>query len=86
MKKHYVEVIFKPTGKVIARVKRKLKSEQIGNFCPIFCTYQGKSRLLKSRQGDLSDPFRRNESYTDSFYIEVDDFTVTAKQYQAINS
>ena len=86
MKKHYVEVIFKPTGKVIARVKCKLKAEQIGNFSPVFCTYQGKSRLVKSRQGDLSDPFRRNDSYTDSLYIEVDDYTVTARQYQAMNN
>mgnify|MGYP001597326007 CR=1 FL=1 len=86
MKKHNIEVIFKPTGKVMARVKRQLRSESIGNFSPVFCTFQGKQRLVKSRRGDLSDPFRREEDYLDSLYVEVDDFTVTANQYRALNS
>jgi hypothetical protein len=86
MKKYPVEVIFKSTGKVIARVSRRLHIEQMGNFSPVFCTYQGKSRLVKSRSGDLSDPFRREDSYLNSLYIEVDDFTVTPKQYSNLNS
>ena len=86
MKKYPVEVIFKPTGKAIARVSRRLHTEQIGNFSPIFCTFQGKSRLVKSRSGDLSDPFRREDSYLNSLYIEVDDFTVTPTQYRDLNA
>lgn len=76
--KHSINVKFKPTGKVIKTIIRKIRSEAIGNFCPIFCTYLGKQRLVKSEQGDLSDPFRRRESYAQSLFIEVDEFTVTA--------
>lgn len=54
-------------------IKRKVRAEQIGNFCPLFCTFLGKQRLVKSDAGDLSDPFRRDESYAKSFYIEVDE-------------
>ena len=37
--------------------------------------------LVKSDQGDLSDPFRREESYVQSLFIEVDEFTITAKSF-----
>ena len=86
MKKYPVEVIFKPSGKVIARVQRQIHTEQMGNFSPVFCTYQGKSRLVKSRSGDISDPFRKEDSYLDSLFIEVDDFTVTPKHYRDLNA
>lgn len=59
-------------GKEIKKIKRVLYSEQIGNFNPIFCRYNNNPRcLVKSEQGDLSDPFRREESYAETFYIEV---------------
>ena len=56
-------------GAAIATIKRILRAEQIGNFNPIFCTYKGKRELVNSREGDLSDPFRREENYADTFYI-----------------
>ncbi len=51
-------------------ITRKLRAEAIGNFNPVFCTYAGKSVLVHSDAGDLSDPFRRDESYAKSFFIE----------------
>ncbi len=57
-------------GPVVETIKRVLRAEQIGNFCPLFCTYKGNKRVLvNSLEGDLSDPFRRDESYSRSFYI-----------------
>ena len=52
-------------------IMRKLKFEAIGNFCPAFVTYKGKEYLVNSDKGDLSDPFRANESYLKSLYITV---------------
>jgi len=69
-KKEQIEVRHK--DKVVAIINRVLKAEMMGNFNPIFCTYKGKERLVKSEEGDLSDPFRREESYRTSLYIEVE--------------
>jgi hypothetical protein len=67
--KHKIQVRL-ITGFVIATVRRKLRAEQIGNFNPIFCTYKRKQYLVKSDDGDLSDPFRRNDNYLNNLYIE----------------
>ena len=58
-------------GKEIEKIRRVLRSEQIGNFNPLFCTYRGKRCLVQSRLGDVSDPFRREESYAETFFIEI---------------
>ena len=58
-------------GHLYKIIKRKLKFEAIGNFCPAFVTYKGKEYLVNSDKGDLSDPFRVNESYLKSLYITV---------------
>ena len=58
-------------GEYIETIKRKCWAEAIGNFNPIFCRYKGERWLVKSREGDISDPFRRDESYLNSLYIEV---------------
>lgn len=58
-------------GKEIEKIKRVLRAEQIGNFNPIFCTYKGKRCLVRSKMGDVSDPFRRESSYSETFYIEL---------------
>ena len=55
----------------LGTIQRMPRAEQIGNFCPLFVTYKGKDRLLQSMAGDLSDPFRREESYANTFYIEL---------------
>jgi len=71
MKKHAIQVLTK-SGELIKIIKRKLRAECIGNFNPIFCTYQGKQYLVKSKKGDLSDPFRRNDSYVNSLFITIE--------------
>ncbi len=61
----------KTTYMVVDHIKRKLWAEQIGNFNPLFCTFNKKRNLVKSDDGDLSDPFRREQNYVNSLYIEV---------------
>ena len=56
----------------LGEIKRQLHAEAIGNFNPIFCTFKGKRYLVKSDEGDLSDPFRRNEIYLESLYIMIE--------------
>lgn len=53
-------------------IQRVLRSEQIGNFNPIFCTHKGNKRILvHSEAGDLSDPFRRSKEYADTLFIKL---------------
>jgi hypothetical protein len=53
-------------------IKRKLRAEQVGNFNPLFCTYRGNKRVLvHSDDGDLSDPFRREQAYEKTLFIRV---------------
>jgi len=56
---------------VIGTIRRVLVGEQMGNFNPVFCTYQEQRYLVKSTEGDISDPFRRDETYLKTLYIEV---------------
>lgn len=64
--KHYGE-----PGELIETIFRKPWCEAIGNFNPMFCRYKGKRELVSSKEGDLSDPFRREENYLKMLYIEV---------------
>jgi hypothetical protein len=70
MKKYQIQVINK-SGEIIKTIKRSLRSECIGNFNPFFCTYLRKQYVVKSKEGDLSDPFRRDESYLGTLFINV---------------
>jgi len=58
-------------GQEVETIKRKVWAEAIGNFNPIFCTYKGKRELVKSKEGDVSDPFRREASYLQSLFIVI---------------
>ena len=71
MKKYQIQVRQKGTSNVLKVIKRKIRVEAIGNFCPAFCTYLNKEHLVKSDGGDLSDPFRQNKTYLSSLFIEV---------------
>ncbi len=75
MKRHRIEVRIKRgfmrPGVLVGEIKRVLRAEAIGNFNPVFCTYHGKRHLVSSMEGDLSDPFRRDESYLNKLYIEL---------------
>ena len=70
MKKQEIRVL-DANNQLLNIIMRKLKFEQIGNFCPAFATYKGKEYLVNSEEGDLSDPFRADESYLKSLYITV---------------
>ena len=70
-KKFEIEVRQKGSKVVLATIKRKLQFEAIGNFCPAFCMYLKKQYLVKSEKEDLSDPFRANDSYLKTLFIEV---------------
>jgi hypothetical protein len=67
--KHNIEVRIGNT--VVGIIKRKLHAEYFGNFNPIFCQYNYKKCLVQSEEGDLSDPFRRDENYLETLYIEI---------------
>lgn len=56
---------------LIETIWRKPWLEQIGNFNPMFCTYNGERTLVHSDYGDISDPFRREESFLGSLFIEA---------------
>lgn len=80
MKKHLIQVrryaaetdyLLPREFEVIDSIKRVLRAECIGNFNPIFCTYKGKRTLVHSENGDLSDPFRRDDRYLKTLFIEV---------------
>ena len=59
------------TGDLIDIIYRKPWIEQFGNFNPMFCRYKKEHHLVQSRAGDISDPFRAEEHYLNSLYIEV---------------
>lgn len=73
MKKGKYQVqVRKTDGTVVETVNVALRAEAIGNFNPIFCTYKGDDRhLVKSDEGDLSDPFRRTEQHLDTLHIII---------------
>lgn len=69
--KQLIEVRSKAlNGQTVNQIRRVIRFEQIGNFCPGFVRYDGKDYLVKSESGDLSDPFRRTQDYATSLYIE----------------
>ncbi len=70
-KKYNIQVVNKDSI-LIKEIKRVLRSENIGNFNPIFCRYNGKRCLVQSLGGDISDPFRRDEGYFNTLYIEIE--------------
>jgi hypothetical protein len=76
MEKQTIEVkkgcdFFGEGGETIETIKRKVWAEAFGNFSPIFCRYKGNRELVKSKSGDISDPFRRDESYLSSLFISI---------------
>lgn len=79
-KKYLIQVRSYPEGAshytsdkfaVIGNIRRVIRAEQIGNFNPLFARFKGKDRLVRSDAGDMSDPFRREESYAASFFIAI---------------
>ena len=69
MEKQTIQV--RKGSEVIETIKRKVWLEAIGNFNPMFCRYRKSRCLVKSEEGDISDPFRREESYLKTLYIDL---------------
>ena len=62
MPKKYEIQVRNGDNSLVETIKRSIRSEAIGNFCPIFCTYQGKKRcLIESDALHVDDPLRCNE-------------------------
>lgn len=72
MKNKQLIQVLNNSGNCIETIARIVRFEAIGNFCPGFATYNNKQHLVRSRCGDLSDPFRANEQYLESLYIQLD--------------
>lgn len=53
-------------------IYRKVWTESIGNFQPVFCRYMNARHLVQSDELHLDDPFRCNESdHIDHLFIRV---------------
>lgn len=68
-KKHKITV--RCGVEVVEVIRRVLTQEACGNFVPVWCRYKNQRHLVQSAHGDLSDPFRRDESYLDALFIEI---------------
>ncbi len=55
----------------VETIERVLTGKAIGNFNPLFCRYNKEDYLVHSDEGDLSDSFRREESYAECLYIKI---------------
>ena len=59
-------------NQVIDIIYRKVWSESIGNFNPVFCRYQNARHLVQSDELHLDDPFRCNEiDHINHLFIRV---------------
>lgn len=83
MKKYDIEVrkpitLMETPAQLCHTIKRVLIVKQVGNFNPLYCRYKGKLYPVKSVKGDVSDLFRRDETYLTgelarpNLYIEVE--------------
>jgi len=70
--KKYIIKVKKEDGQIVKTIQRKLYGKQIGNFNPFFCRFGGKTFQVHSEEGDLSDPFRREDGYAKSFFIQLE--------------
>ena len=60
-----------PAFRLINTVKRCVYCDTVGNYNRFAARYNGKTYLVQSDEGDLGDPFRANESYLSSLYIDL---------------
>ena len=81
MKQHVIQVrrYARPNGYffgdspegVVETIHRKLYVDQLGNFNRIACRYKGQTFLVNSDAGDIGDPFRADDSYAESLFIDA---------------
>lgn len=81
MKKHTIQVrkynrrngyLFgdKPES-TIETIERKVACYPLGNFNRMACRYKGQTFIVHSEAGDIGDPFRANESYLQTLFIDA---------------
>ena len=58
-------------GVEVGTIKRKVYVDSLGNFNRFACRYNGRTFIVQSEHGDIGDPFRAEESYLTTLYIEV---------------
>lgn len=68
-KRHQIKV-YTHDDQFIETIKRVLTFVVLGNWNPAYCVYKREKYQVHSVHGDMSDPFRRDESYLDSLYIK----------------
>jgi len=69
-KKRNIEVIDKESKNLVKIIRRKpFFCGWMGNFTPLWVRYNKQEYLLKSYNGDVSDPFRGGD--IGQFFIEV---------------
>lgn len=74
MKKKYSIQVRNADGTLVEMIKRQVRTESIGNFCPIFCTYKGKRCLVESDELHLDDPIRCvEEDHVNNMFIQPRD-------------
>jgi hypothetical protein len=59
-------------GETVEKIVRKIYGDAVGNFNRFACRYKGRTFLVHSEAGDLGDPFRADESYQKSLFIQAD--------------
>lgn len=52
-------------------IVRKIARDSLGNFNRMACRYKGQTFLVHSDAGDIGDPFRANESYLETLFIDA---------------
>ncbi len=57
---------------VLETIQRKVYGDTLGNYNRFACRYHGKTHLVHSDKGDIGDPFRADESYLETLFIEAD--------------
>jgi len=62
MRKKYEIQVRNDDGTVVETIHRTIQTQAIGNFCPRFCRYLGRDRLIESDELHLDDPMRAVES------------------------
>jgi hypothetical protein len=74
MSKKYNIQVRNDDGTVVETIQRAIKVVPIGNYCPLFCSYRGRDRLVESDELHLDDPARAVESdHIDKMFIRPRD-------------
>ena len=62
---------YKGPYEVVKTIKRKVYVDQVGNFNRFACRFNRRTYCVNSDAGDIGDPFRADESYLKTLYIDI---------------